>query len=336
MLFNKNRIRSGQSVIVTGASGFIGSHLVENLVRDGFAVTALVHYNSRSDIGWLNNIDTEIHNSLEIVFGDITDSDMVNKIISGKDLVINLAALIAIPYSYVAPRSYVNTNLIGTLNVCEAVRAYESRLVHISTSEVYGTPQETPITENHNINPQSPYAASKSAADQICMSYFNSFDLKVNIVRPFNTFGPRQSMRAIIPTIINQFISNDGNINIGNLETKRDFTYVTDTVEAVKLVAKEENRFGEIIQLGTGYSYSINEIISLCELISGLKAKIIVDRKRIRPNKSEVKILLSDPSKASKLIKWNYKVPLKEGLEKTYKWYQDNQLFYSESKGYHV
>ena len=332
----KRTYSRSQEVLVTGAGGFIGSHVVENLVKSGFKVTALAHYNSRADYGWLASLDKELKDSVEIVLGDITDSELMRTLTSNKELVVNLAALIAIPYSYVAPRSYLNTNIIGTMNICEAVRSNDSRMIQFSTSEVYGTPKTVPITENHNLNPQSPYAASKSAADQICISYHKSFDLKVTVLRPFNTYGPRQSMRAIIPTIINQFISRNGEINIGNLTPKRDFTFVEDTAAAVQLIAKNQDFFGETIQLGTGKAYSIQEVVDLCEKISGKKAKLNPDSKRVRPTKSEVEILLSDPSNAKKRLNWEPSTNFEEGLQKTYAWFQKNQSLYGDSESYFI
>lgn len=324
------------NVLITGAGGFIGSHVVEIFVKSGFNVTALAHYNSRADYGWLASLDKEIKNSVEIVLGDVTDSEQMRTLTANKELVVNLAALIAIPYSYVAPRSYINTNVVGTMNICEAVRSSDSRMIQFSTSEVYGTPKTVPITENHNLNPQSPYAASKSAADQICLSYHKSFDLKVTVLRPFNTYGPRQSMRAIIPTVVNQFISRNGEINIGNLTPKRDFTFVEDTAAAVQLVAKNDNSFGETIQLGTGKAYSIQEVVDLCEKISGKKAKLNPDSKRVRPSKSEVEILLSDPSNAKEKLDWEPTISFEEGLEKTYSWFQKNQSMYDNSESYFI
>jgi UDP-glucose 4-epimerase len=327
----------GTRVLVTGASGFIGSHVVESLVRAKFEVTALVHYNGRNDPGWLKDINPELNKSFKVVFGDITDTEQITNFISGNEVVINLAALIAIPYSYVAPRSYINTNLLGTLNILEAIKKEKAKgikLVQISTSEVYGTPKSTPILETHAINPQSPYAASKSAADQLCISYYKSFDISVNILRPFNTFGPRQSMRAVIPTVINQFIFNKGRINVGSLTPKRDFTYVSDTAEAIVLMAKEDKEFGNTIQLGTGLAYSVEEVIKICEEISGIKAEIISEKIRLRPEKSEVQILLSDPSLAEKKLNWRHKVDFKEGLRRTFEWQKTNSHIFSESESY--
>jgi len=325
-----------RKVLVTGASGFIGSHVVENLVNSKFDVTALVHYNSRADVGWLNDMSEDARNSTKIIFGDVTDTEQVSKIVSANEITVNLAALIAIPYSYQAPRSYMNTNLLGTMNICEAVKNNDSELVQFSTSEVYGTPSSVPITEEHHINPQSPYAASKSAADQLCISYFRAFDLKVNILRPFNTFGPRQSMRAIIPTIINQFIANEGKINVGNLEPKRDFTYVEDTARAVTSLINSKSKFGEVIQLGTGVAYSVREIIELCEEISGIEAKVNFDSSRLRPEKSEVEILLSNPKKASNIMNWQHQIDFKEGLTSTFKWFELNKKLYTNAESYFI
>lgn len=324
-------------VLVTGASGFIGSHVVESLVEAKFEVMALAHYNSRGDDGWLKDLSPRIRGSIKVVFGDVTDIEQVKGFVVDNEVIVNLAALIAIPYSYTAPRSYLNTNLLGTLNILEAIKNDKTqsiRLVQFSTSEVYGTPNSVPILETHAINPQSPYAASKAAADQLCISYFKSYDLKVNILRPFNTYGPRQSMRAIIPTVINQFLFNGGRISVGNLKPKRDFTYVTDTAAAVVAIAQEEREFGNTIQLGTGIAYSVEEVIKLCEELSGIKAEIIHDKIRFRPEKSEVQILLSNPSLAEEKLNWKYKVDFKDGLRRTLEWQKANGHLSKDTERY--
>lgn len=296
----------------------------------------MVNYNSRSDLGWLNNIDSRILSEIKIEFGSVEDLSRVEELVSKQDIVVNLAALISIPYSYKAVQSYFSTNLKGVLNICEAVRQEKNKLIQISTSEVYGTPKLLPITEKNEINPQSPYAASKAAADNVCISYHHSFDLRVNILRPFNTFGPRQSLRAIIPSILNQFISNDGVINVGNLDTKRDFTFVGDTVEGIRSLINKDQIIGETIQLGTGAAYSIREIIKACEEISGVKARVTIDPKRIRPKTSEVEILLSDPTKAKRLLNWKSAISLEDGLQVTHDWYVKNTNLYRDVEQYFV
>ena len=333
-MVNKEPGKFLERVLVTGASGFIGSHVVENLVTAGFRVTALAHYNSRSSLGWLSHLSEDIIQRVKIVFGDITDTEQMEKYIKDHEIIVNIAALIAIPYSYIAPRSYLNTNLMGTLNICEAVRKNNLRLIHFSTSEVYGTPHSVPITEDHPINPQSPYAASKSAADQLCISYFKSFDLKVNIIRPFNTYGPRQSMRAIIPTILAQFIFNSGKINLGNLSPRRDFTFVTDTADAVRSLVLGDIGYGRVIQLGTGKAYSVEDIVKVCEEISGIEAQIQIQDFRLRPEKSEIEILLSNPSVANDLLNWKANIGFKDGLRKTYDWLKSNEQLYGQSESY--
>lgn len=306
--------------LVTGAGGFIGSHCTEALVRAGHDVTAMTHYNGAGSIGWLENCPKEILDSVNIFAGDITDSGLVRDVTKNVDIVINLAALIAIPYSYSAPRSYVHTNIIGTLNVCEGVKNSGARLIQISTSEVYGTPDVVPISESHPLKPQSPYAATKVASDQLALSYFRSFDLPVSIIRPFNTYGPRQSMRAVIPTVLVQMFQKKKDIEIGDLTPRRDFTYVTDTADAIVKAVDSKNLAGEVIHLGTGKAVSIGELIDLCAKVTSYEHQIKIDSERIRPEKSEVQILLSDPSKARELLNWEASTSLEDGLNKTLDW----------------
>lgn len=315
---------TGKTALVTGAGGFIGSHLVEMLVKDGFNVKAFVHYNSKGSQGWLNESQPEILNNLEVFSGDMCDTEFVNNAAKSCDVIFNLGALIAIPYSYAAPRSYVQTNVIGTLNICEAARNHESRLIHMSTSEVYGTPESVPITENHAINPQSPYAATKVAADQIALSFFRSFGTRVSIIRPFNTYGPRQSQRAIIPTLLSQVLSGSKEIKVGSILPKRDFTYVDDTARALVLAESKKDIDGETIQLGTGETISVGDLIEVIREITGKEFAIKQDDNRIRPEKSEVEILLSDPSKASNLLGWSPEISLEMGLKKTIQWMESN------------
>ena len=321
-------------VLVTGAGGFIGSHVVETLVKQNHEVTALAHYNGAGQAGWLDSVSKDVKSSVQVEFGDITDAEHMNQISLGKDSVVNLAALIAIPYSYIAPRSYVNTNIIGTLNMCEAVKKSGSKLLQISTSEVYGTPETVPIRETHPLNPQSPYAATKVASDQLALSYHKSFGLPVTVIRPFNTFGPRQSMRAIIPTILGQLVSGDLKIKIGDLAPKRDFTYVEDTATAIAKALILNNIDGELIHLGTGNSISVGELISLCSSVTGIDAKFETDAQRVRPEKSEVQILQSDPAKARKLLGWVAETSLSDGIRSTFSWMQENRDKLQDSSKY--
>ncbi len=316
-------------ILVTGAGGFIGSHLVEKLLKSGAKVRALCLYNSKGSWGWLDYIDKNLKNSLEVFLGDIRDKNICEEIIKDIEIVFHLAALIAIPYSYIAPESFVETNIKGTLNLLEGARKNKvKRFVHISTSEVYGTPDKIPITEKNELKGQSPYSASKIGADKICEAYFCSYNLPVVIIRPFNTYGPRQSARAIIPTILTQLINGEKKIKLGNLKPKRDLTYVEDTVEGILKGGEIEKIEGETIQLGSGKMYSVEEIAKISMDITGKSAKIEVEDKRIRPDKSEVMHLLSDPSKAKNLLNWFAKVSIEEGISKTYNWLKENINFY--------
>jgi UDP-glucose 4-epimerase len=272
--------------------------------------------------------------NLKIVFSDITDSSRMNELIKDSEQVVHLGALIAIPYSFTAPRSYVNTNIMGTLNVLEAVRLYEKRLINVSTSEVYGTPKLLPITEQSEIQPQSPYAATKVAADALCNSYVDTYGLDISIIRPFNTFGPRQSQRALIPTILSQIASGNKTISLGNLDARRDFTYVTDTARAIKLAAESENIRGKTVHLGSGKTISVQELIGVVNEVLETDAKIKTDEMRLRPKMSEVEILQSDPSFARETLGWESKVSLQEGIQKTYEWIQKNKSFIINSSRY--
>jgi UDP-glucose 4-epimerase len=258
----------------------------------------------------------------------------MNELISEHDLVIHFAAMIAIPYSYVAPRSYLNTNIVGTFNILEAVRHHKKRLINISTSEVYGTPKVLPITEMNAIQPQSPYAASKVAADALCKSFIDSYDLDITIVRPFNTYGPRQSQRALIPTILSQVAAGTNVISLGNLDTKRDFTYVGDTALAIKLAVNSREIKGKTIHLGTGLTISVQELVSLIGKVVGKDLEVKVDHLRQRPPASEVEILQSDPSYAKKILGWEYKTSLEDGIAQTYQWIQKNLQKYSDPRKY--
>jgi UDP-glucose 4-epimerase len=313
----------GSTVLVTGGSGFIGSHLVERLLADGAMVRALCCYNSSGSRGWLDDLSRGATpaDGLETVLGDVRDAGLVRSLMDGVDTVFHLAALIAIPYSYQAPASFVDTNVTGTLNVLEAVRhAGVARMVHTSTSEVYGTPQRVPITESHPLCGQSPYAASKIAADQLCEAYARSYATPVVILRPFNTYGPRQSARAVIPTILRQLLAGVREIHLGSLHPRRDFTYVSDTVDGFVRIAQTDLAPGTLVQLGTGRSVSIGELLALCLVTADADVMPVTDPERVRPPRSEVEVLLSDPSRAADLLGWRPVVRLQNGLSETTRW----------------
>ena len=322
---------SGKKVLVTGAAGFIGSHLAEALVDRGADVTALVHYNARSEIGNLEFLPETARGRLKLAFGNIEDGDNVQHLMEGQEIVFHLAALIAIPYSYTAPRSYVRANVEGTLNILEAARRTgPKRIVHTSTSEVYGTAIRVPIDEAHPLQGQSPYSASKIGADKIAESYHRSFDVPVVTVRPFNTFGPRQSARAFIPTIISQALDRDA-VHLGSLDTERDMTFVADTVQGFIAAATSENVVGETINLGTGTSYSIGAFAKRILALMGSSKEILQDPNRIRPEKSEVGRLMSDNSKAARLLNWRPETDLDEGLRRAIAFVRDNRHLYRAS-----
>lgn len=302
---------------MTGAAGFIGSHLTEALLDSGADVTCMVHYSSSSSLGNLELLPRDVRAGLKIAAGNIEDSDFVMRTVEGHDIVLHLAALIAIPYSYVAPRSYLRTNIEGTLNVLEAARRLGvSRVVHTSTSEVYGTAQRVPIDEDHPLQGQSPYSASKLSADKIAESYFRSFDTPVVTLRPFNTFGPRQSARAFIPTIICQALERD-EIHLGSLTPQRDMTFVSDTVEGFLSAATVPGIEGETINLGTGETHSIGDFANRILDLMGVRKPIIHDAQRDRPARSEVMKLVSDNAKAGRLMDWRPSVSLDDGLSRT-------------------
>jgi NAD dependent epimerase/dehydratase len=306
--------------LVTGADGFIGSHLVEYLVAEGFNVRALVQYNSFNSWGWLDGHD--LGQSVEIISGDIRDSNFCNRITQDVDVVFHLAALIAIPYSYLAPDSYIDTNVKGTLNICQAaVTNGVKRVLHTSTSEVYGTAKYVPIDEDHPLQPQSPYSASKIAADALAMSFYNSFDCPITVVRPFNTYGPRQSARAVIPTIISQIASGSKEIKVGDLSPTRDFNYVSDTCRGFYKIATSENTIGHTLNIGSNTEISIEGTMNLIKKIMSSDIKFIVDEQRKRPKKSEVQRLWCDNSKIKEMTGFVPAVNIEDGLKKTVEWF---------------
>ena len=323
-------------ILVTGACGFIGSHLVEKLVKKNFKVKAFTFYNSIGSNGWIDNIDKKIIKDTEIISGDIRDQEFLLKNSKKTDVIIHLAALIGIPYSYQAVKSYIDTNINGTYNILNAARENNiSKTLITSTSEVYGTAQRVPITEDHRLSAQSPYAASKIGADQLALSYNKSFDLPVTIIRPFNTFGPRQSTRAIIPSIITQINSNKKLIKLGNLNPTRDFTYVEDTANAFIAAIKRKNISGKTINIGNSFEISIRNILKILKNDFGYKFEVVIDKKRVRTKNSEVDRLFASNLKAKKLLKWKPEFGgvngFKEGLEKTITWFSNpkNLKFYN-------
>lgn len=320
-----------KTVLVTGAGGFIASHLIENLVHLGANVRAFVRYNSRNDPGLLAFSPPELSNKVEVIAGDLNDSSAVMSASAGIQYIFHLGALIAIPYSYIHPYEVINTNVIGTLNVLLAAReSGVEKLIHTSTSEVYGTALQSPINESHPLQGQSPYAASKIGADKIAESFYRSYDLPVVTIRPFNTYGPRQSGRAVIPTIISQALTQDV-VKLGNLDASRDLTYVSDTVDGFIKVAETPNVAGDTFNLGAGKSVTIGELAEKIISLVDRPVKIVVDKKRIRPKKSEVQHLLADNSLAKKSLGWQPQVGLSEGLEKTIRWVEDHIDLYDSS-----
>ncbi|MEN3585169.1 MULTISPECIES: SDR family NAD(P)-dependent oxidoreductase [unclassified Streptomyces] len=311
---------------VTGAEGFIGSHLTEALVASGHRVRAMAQYNSFSSYGWLETLSPDVLDQVEIVLGDVRDPGSVRHLVESADCVYHLAALIAIPYSYRAPHSYVDTNVTGTLNVLEAVRAAGTpRMVHTSTSETYGTAQTVPITEDHPINTQSPYAASKAAGDRLADSYHASFDTPVVVLRPFNTYGPRQSMRAVIPTVIGQVAAGERAITLGDLRPTRDFTYVADTARAFLAAgtAPAERVVGRTFNAGTGGEISVGDLVTLIGKVMGADLDVREDQERIRPAKSEVMRLVADARRLSEATGWSPAHDLERGLERTVEFFRD-------------
>ncbi len=309
-----------KKVLVTGAGGFIGSHLTEQLLQISSETRAFIHYNSRNNWGYLEEIPSSLRSNINVITGDLRDFHSVKSAMKQIDIVFHLGALIGIPYSLSNPKDVIDTNIIGTFNILQAaLECQVQKIIHTSTSEVYGSAQYIPIDENHALSPQSPYAATKIAADKLSEAFFHSYNLPVSIIRPFNTYGPRQSLRAIIPTIISQLI-NDKKVVVGNLNPKRDFTYVLDTVNGMLLLAQHDKTEGMTFNLGIGKSISINELIELISKIMKIDAKIIIDHERIRKNRAEVEELNSNNSKAKNMLSWNPKYSLKEGLALTINW----------------
>tara|TARA_B100001057_G_scaffold492224_2_gene584159 strand:+ start:4055 stop:5050 length:996 start_codon:yes stop_codon:yes gene_type:complete len=317
-------------IFLTGSEGFIGSHLAEKLVKRGHNLTCLVLYNSFNSWGWLDQIDKKVKKDINIITGDIRDEFLIKKMIKkNTDVVINLAALIGIPYSYRAPKSYFDTNTIGLLNILNsAINTNIKKIIHTSTSEVYGTPKYIPIDEKHLVSAQSPYAASKIAADQIALSYYKSFNSPVTILRPFNTFGPRQSLRAIIPTIITQILNNK-KIKLGSLYPTRDLTYVDDTTDAFLSALNKKKDIGEIINIGSGFEVSVKDLVKKISKIMGQNIIIRKDTKRTRPKESEVNRLLANNKKAKKILDWTPQYTKKHGFEnglrKTIEWFSKKE-----------
>ena len=319
-------INNKSSVLITGADGFIGSHLTELLVRQGFKVRAFVMYNSFNSWGWLDQCSSDVKGKFEVFSGDIRDPHGVKEAMKGCDAVLHLAALIAIPFSYHSPDTYVETNIKGTLNVLQAAKELGvKRLIHTSTSEVYGTAQFVPITEEHRLLGQSPYSASKIGADQLAYSFYSSFDLPVVTLRPFNTYGPRQSARAVIPTVITQIAEGSKKINLGSTTPTRDFNYVMDIVAGFNLALISDNGIGEVFNLGSNSEISIGDTTKLIADLMGKEIEIITDQKRVRPENSEVERLRADNSKANRLFDWQPKYTgidgFKKGLTETIEWF---------------
>ena len=316
----------GRDVVVTGADGFIGSHLVERLVELGARVRAFAYYNSWNSIGWLADLPPQVLAAVDIFPGDIRDAERVAQALSGAEYVFHLSSLIGIPYSYVAPRAYVETNITGALNVLEACRRSDRliRLVHTSTSEVYGTAQTVPIAETHPLVGQSPYSASKIGADQLADSYYRSFQLPVVIARPFNTFGPRQTARAVIPTIASQLLSGVAHLTLGALTPTRDFVFVADTVGGFLALGSCAAAEGAVVNIGTGREWSIEETARLLMALCGREVPIHTDEQRLRPSGSEVNRLLADTRRLSELTGWQAQTPFRGGLEATVNWISCN------------
>jgi len=322
---------AGTRVLVTGAGGFVGSHLVERLVRDGAQVRGFFRYTSTGTLGHLS--DSPVCSDVEPFLGDVRDGPLVTRAVRDRDVVFHLAALIGIPYSYDAPASYVATNIDGTLNILNAARSIGARVVHTSTSEVYGTAQRVPIDESHPLNAQSPYAATKIGADMLALSFHRSFGDAVAVLRPFNVYGPRQSARAVIPTIVGQLL-NGSEVRIGSLTPRRDLTFVTDTVEAFIRTAGTADAIGRVINVGTGRSTSIADLIAIVGKVVGRQPVIVGEPDRVRPATSEVEVLQADASLAAQLLGWRATVSLEDGLKDTADWIADHIDEYGQASRY--
>ena len=319
---------SGKKILVTGADGFIGSHLVEALVRSGHDVRAFVLYNSFNSWGWLDHSEPSIKKNLDIFAGDVRDPYGVKQAMRGCDVVLHLAALIAIPYSYHSPSAYVETNVMGSLHIVQAARELGvEKVVHTSTSEVYGTALYVPIDEDHPLQGQSPYSATKIGADQIALSFYRSFGTPVTVIRPFNTYGPRQSARAIIPTVITQILSGKKVIRLGALTPTRDFNYIDDTVRGYIAIAESDAAVGQVVNIGSGFEVSIGEAVRLIAEALAEDIEIVTDEQRIRPEKSEVERLLAENSKAKQILGWTPEYGgldgFRRGIRKTIDWFSN-------------
>ena len=327
-----------KKILVTGADGFIGSHLTERLVRAGYDVRAFVLYNPFNSWGWLDDAPVDIKKSLDIFSGDIRDPYGVRKAMEGCDTVLHLAALIAIPYSYHSPDTYVDTNIKGTLNVVQAARDFDVKVVHTSTSEVYGTALTVPISESHPLQGQSPYSASKIGADQIALSFYSSFETPVTVLRPFNTYGPRQSARAVIPSIITQIASGVRELKLGALHPTRDFNYVKDTVSAFEKIMQSDAAIGTVVNAGSGFEISIGDTVKMIADVMGVEVSIKTDEQRLRPEKSEVERLLADNSRLKTLTDWSPQYGslegMRQGLQETVEWFSspDNLARYKAER----
>lgn len=325
---------AGRRVLVTGADGFIGSHLVELLVASGARVRAMVYYNAWNERGWLRDIPERTASEVELFPGDIRDAERVREAVKGCDYVFHLSSLIAIPYSYDAPRSYIDTNVVGALNVLQACRNSDAlvRLVHISTSEVYGSAQQVPIPESHPLVGQSPYSASKIAADKVAESFHLSFGLPVVIARPFNTFGPRQTARAVIPTIASQLLAGNEKLTLGSLHPTRDFNFVTDTAAGMLALGLCKRAEGQVVNIGSGEEWSIEQTLEmLCEIV-GRKVDTVLDPQRVRPERSEVNRLLADNTLIHSLTPWRSNVPFRDGLARTVEWIRHNLRYFDPNQ----
>ena len=324
-------MKPGKKILVTGADGFIGSHLTEFLIARGYDVRAFVFYNSFNSWGWLDYLPAEIHRNLDVFTGDIRDANGVRSAAKDCDAIMHLAALIGIPFSYHSPATYIETNINGTLNVVQAARDLGvQKVIHTSTSEVYGTAQFVPITEDHPLQGQSPYSASKIGADQIALSYYRSFETPVSVIRPFNTYGPRQSARAVIPTIITQLLAGAKSINLGAVSPTRDFNYVSDTVAAFVALLEADGVAGETINIGSNFEISVEDTANLIADIIGCPLKIETDTRRVRPEKSEVERLWASNEKARRLLGWKPEhgglAGFRNGIAKTVEWFRSPQI----------